>query len=159
MESTESRLVSTAILAGVTAAVLEFLPALIVQGALGASPVELLQSVASNVEGQRAYTDGAVSCVLGGALLLMVSVAAAGLFVLASRRWRVLIDHYLLAGIAYGLLCYLVTKFAVFPLVTVARAPATAWSMVMNSMVMHLVSFGLPIAVVTRLATLRVRWS
>jgi hypothetical protein len=159
MASTESRLVSTAILAGVTAAVLEFLPALIVQGALGASPAELFQSIASSIEGPDAYDGGLVSCLLGGALLLLVSVGAASLFVLASRRWPALIEHYLLAGIAYGLLCYMVTRFAVFPLFTIARAPVTAWSMVMNSMVMYLVSFGLPIAVVTRLSTLRVRWS
>lgn len=159
MASANSRLVSTTILAGLTAAILEFLPALIVQGARGASPLQLFQSIASEVEGQDAYAGGLLSGLLGALLFLAVSFAAAGIFVLASRRWPILIDRYISAGLAYGLLCYAIVNFVMIPHAAMALAPATAWSFVSRSIVMQLVSFGLPIAVTTRLATLRVSWS
>lgn len=159
MAPKHSRLVSTTILAGLTAAVLEFLPALIVQGARGASPLQLLQSIASGVQGQDAYDGGVASGLLGATLLLMISLVAAGVFVLASRRWPILIDRYISAGLLYGLLCYTVTNFVMVPHAAVALAPATAWSLVSNSIAVQLVSVGLPIAVMTRLATLRARWS
>ncbi|HEV2674071.1 MAG TPA: hypothetical protein VGV37_05975 [Aliidongia sp.] len=159
MKSKESRIVSTTILAGLTAALLEFLPALIVQGARGASPLQLLQSIASSVEGRDAYAGGLASATLGGAMLLVISLVAAGVFVVASRRFPILIERYLSAGIAYGLLCYAVTNFVVIPFSTLTFSQTTVWSMIMGSMVIHLFSFGLPIAIVTRLSTLRMRWS
>lgn len=159
MTPTHSRLVSTTILAGLTAAILEFLPALILQGARGASPLELLQSIAGGIVGKAAYAGGIASGVLGGALLLLISLTAAGLFVLASRRWPVLIDRYISAGLGYGLLCYAVMNFVLMPQAAVTVAPATAWSLISKSVVVQLSAFGLPIAVMTRLATLRARWS
>jgi hypothetical protein len=137
---------SSILLIGTIAAVTEMAVVLPIQGALGASPRLVLQSIASGVQGRQAYSGGAASVVLGIAFHLLISIVAAALFVLASNRWTELRAHPVLGGTAYGLVVFAVMRFVVVPLSAVAYKQSNDWHLVATSIAVHVLAFGLPIA-------------
>jgi hypothetical protein len=149
----------TILIAGLTAALLEMLPALIVPGTLGVPPLLLFQSISSGLLGPAAYSGGMASALLGAAIHLFISLVAAGIFVFASRLWPVLTVRYVFAGLLYGALVYAVMNYVVVPLSAIAFKPTAALPLVATSFAVHLVFFGLPISLVTRLAAARRRFS
>jgi hypothetical protein len=143
----------TAILGGgVLAAALEILPALIVHGYLGVSPVRVFQAIASGLSGNAAYRGGISSALLGGAIHLGISIAFAAAFVLVSRRFTLLARRWVLSGIAYGAVAYAVMNWIVVPLSAAAFKPQDSWVLLTMSIATHLFFFGLPIAWCARVA-------
>jgi len=55
-----------------------------------------------------------------------------------------------LAGIAYGTVVFLVMRYVVVPLSAVAYSQSTDWSMFGISLAVHIVGFGIPIALMDR---------
>jgi hypothetical protein len=143
---------ATILIAGLVAAAVEMVPVLPIQNALGASPVLVFQSIASGWQGRAAFAGGMTSVCFGVAIHVFVSLVAAALFVLASRRLGILIRHYILAGIAFGFACWAVMTYLVIPLSAIGSQPAPALRLVAASIAVHLFFFGLPIAAVTRFA-------
>ena len=149
----------TSLVAGLAAAIVELLVVLPVQGAMGAPPLLVFQSIASGWLGEAAYAGGLASALFGAALHLFISLVAAGIFVYASRVWPILVVRYLSAGLVYGALVYAVMNYVVVPLSAATFRPAAALPLIATSFAVHVFFFGLPIALVTRFAASRRRRS
>jgi uncharacterized membrane protein YagU involved in acid resistance len=142
--------VRAALVIGTIAAVTEMLPVFPIQAALGVSPRLVLQSIASGLLGRPAYFGGAATILLGIALHLLISIVAALLYVIASNRWAGLRQHPWLAGVAYGTVVFAVMRYIVVPLSAVAYTQSTDWGMFATSLAVHIVGFGLPVALLDR---------
>ena len=142
--------VVAALVIGTVAAVTEMVPVFPIQGAMGVSPRLVLQSIASGLLGRGAYSGGAATVLLGIALHLVISIVAALLYVIASDRWAALRRHPWFAGIAYGTVVFAVMRYVVVPLSAVAYKQSSDWSMFAISLAVHIIGFGLPIALLDR---------
>jgi hypothetical protein len=138
--------------AGLAVAVIEMIPVLPIQAALGNSPLVVFQSIASGLLGRSAYTGGNATGLLGIALHIFIAVVAVAIFAAAAARWPVLLRRCVWAGLAFGLGAYLVMSYVVLPLSAVAYKPATEWPMVATSVAIHMLFFGLPAALLLRRA-------
>lgn len=144
------RLILISLVIGAIAAVTEMVPVFPIQGALGVSPRLVLQSIASGLLGRAAYSGGAATVVLGIALHLLISVLFALAYLIASERWVGLRRRPVLAGIGYGTIVFLVMRYIVVPLSAVAYTQSTDWGMFATSLAVHIVGFGIPIALLDR---------
>jgi uncharacterized membrane protein YagU involved in acid resistance len=145
-----SRVIFAALVIGTIAAVTEMVPVFPIQAALGVSPRLVLQSIASGVLGKEAYSGGAATVLLGIAFHLLISIVAALFYVMASERWARLRQRPLLAGTAYGTVVFLVMRYIVVPLSAVAYRQSTEWRMFAISLAVHILGFGIPIALLDR---------
>jgi len=150
MASRSSRIVYAALVIGTIAAVTEMVPVFPIQAALGVSPRLVLQSIASGVLGRAAYSGGAATVLLGIAFHLLISVVATLLYVMAAERWAWLRQHAWLAGISYGTVVFAVMRWIVVPLSAVAYKQSTDWGMFATSLTVHVLGFGLPVALLDR---------
>ena len=139
-----------ALVVGTIAAVTEMVPVFPIQGALGVSPRLVLQSIASGLLGRAAYSGGAATIFLGVALHLLISFLFALAYVGVSDRWPALRQHPWFAGIAYGTFAFAVMRYIVVPLSAVAYKQSTDWAMFATSLAVHIVGFGIPIALLDR---------
>ena len=114
-----------------------------------ATPLEVSQWDASNVLGRAAFQGGWATAGLGFLLHLAVSLSWATLYVFAATRLRTLVDRPILWGAVYGILVMLVMRFAVVPLGHAALG-ATSPAALINVSIAHVLSFGIPVALVTR---------
>lgn len=144
-------IVRTALIAGACAAVIEMIPILTIQSALGVSPLRVFQSIASGLLGRDAYAGGAATAWLGAALHLFISLVAAAVYVMVAVRWSSFARRPLLAGSAFGVACYAVMSYLVLPLSAVAFPRASDLRMIAMSLGIHVAAFGWPIALVARL--------
>ena len=108
------------------------------------------RSVARGVLGtQPSSLDPNFVAALGVALHFIISLGAATVFVLASRKFPVLVRYAVPAGLGYGAVVYFVMTWVVVPAsaITVANyPPAVDW----GALVGHLFVVGLPIALAAR---------
>ena len=111
----------------------------------GISPIVILRAIASGVLGKESYSGGAYSAALGLVLQWAMSLLIAAIFVVPATRYRVLIRHWITAGIAYGVVVFFVMNYVVVPL---SRTPPghgfTVYTFTTNMLAMLL--FGLIIA-------------
>ncbi|GAB3787558.1 hypothetical protein GCM10028797_20480 [Dyella agri] len=135
------------LVAGTVAATTEMLVVLPMQVALGATPAQVFQSITSGLTGKAAYFGGLPSALGGAALHLLISLAAAAAYVLAAQRLPLLLRRYVVCGLLYGLVAYVVMNGVVLPLSAIAFKPVTNLPMVALDMVIHMLTFGLPIAI------------
>ena len=150
MATRRGSVVLAALVIGTIAAVTEMVPVFPIQGALGVSPRLVLQSIASGLLGRKAYSGGAATVLLGIALHLLIAFLFALAYVVVSDRWAALRRHPWLAGIAYGTIVFAVMRYIVVPLSAVAYTQSTDWGMFATSLVVHVVGFGLPVALLDR---------
>ena len=119
---------------------------LIAGGAIyGGTLTHGLQLIASGVLGAPAFSGGAATAVLGACLHYTISIVAAGLYCEIARRESRLRQHWLVGGIVFGVIAYLVMNLIVVPLSNAANPDFSA-AMVAKELVAHTVMFGLPIA-------------
>ena len=114
-------------------------------GLRGASPVRILQSVASGLLGRDAFAGGAATAILGTLLHFFIATTAAAVYYAASRRLPLLTRRPVASGAAYGVAVYLFMQHVVLPLSAVTKRPfdpAVAAPMVL----IHIACVGLPIA-------------
>ena len=158
---TLSALAGATLAAGLAGAVVEMLVVLPVQGALGASPARVFQGIAAGAMGRAAFTGGAGAVVLGVFFHTLISVVAAGVYVLAADRWDALRRRPWLGGLVLGTLCYVVMNFVVVPMSRIGPRPLPAPPLLLVSFAIHLLLFGVPIAwVATRVLDRSTRsWS
>ncbi|HEX4955882.1 MAG TPA: hypothetical protein VF017_21040 [Thermoanaerobaculia bacterium] len=140
--------VSAAILAGgLIAGAMDITAAFVSSGLRGIPPVRVLQSVASGLLGRESYQGGAATAILGILLHFGIAFAWATLFVLLSRRFKVLIEKPWLTGPLYGVVVYLVMYRIVLPLSAFPHAGSGAW---LKNVLIHVFCVGLPIALAAR---------
>lgn len=138
----------TAVLAGgLTAAMLDIIYAFIAFGLRGASPMQILQSVASGLLGKASYTGGVAAAALGGVLHVAIALVMAAVYGIASRFLPALNRRPWLWGPAYGFGCYIVMNFVVLPLRFGPR-PAPDLDVLLGGVAIHMFGVGLPIALV-----------
>jgi hypothetical protein len=136
------------ITAGLLVGILDILAAFIVlYWFTRASPVRVLQGIASGLLGPAAFTGGAGTAVLGMFLHLAIAFAVAAIYYGASRRWRFLVQHPILSGILYGVGVHWVMNGIVLPLSRLPMGPRTPpFGFTPATVVVHMLCVGLPIA-------------
>jgi hypothetical protein len=100
----------------------------------GVSPAFVARFVAGGVLGKEALAGGIPAAMLGLALQLAMSLIIAAVYVIAARRVSWLRRRWVAAGLAYGVVVFLVMNYVVVPLSAWARWPrftlaSFAWSM------------------------------
>jgi len=137
---------------GVLAGALDITFAFAYYGYLGVSPARILRSVASGLVGESARTGGALLAALGLSLHLFISVAAAAVFYLASRKVSWLVRHAYVSGVAFGICVYFFMGYVVVPLSAFPYRQASAGAAAVSVPVLlaHMFLFGLPIALSVR---------
>lgn len=93
---------------------------------------------------------GATGSMLGLVVHYMLMALMVGVFVLAARSAPALLDRPLLAGLAYGLITYVVMNLIVVPLRFPAAWPPKALS-IGTQLFAHIVLVGWPLAYISRL--------
>ncbi len=111
----------------------------------GATPVRILQFIASGVLGRGAFQMGLQSAALGAFCHFFISLCAAGVYYLASLRLPVLTRRVLLAGATFGVLVFLCMRFVIVPLSAVQSGPLKLRS-VIGELCSHVFLFGIPIS-------------
>ncbi|CAN7270805.1 hypothetical protein [Brevundimonas sp. LjRoot202] len=111
------RLTSTiraAVLAGLAGGAVDILAAFVIYRS--ATPVQILQTIASGLQGPAAYEGGLTSAALGLACHFLIAILFAGLFVAAARPAPVLLRRPALSGLGFGVVVYGVMNAIVVPL-------------------------------------------
>jgi len=132
-------------IAGALAGTLDIVAAFLVYGPLGASPVRILQSIASGLLGRGAFQAGASAAALGLVLQFFIATTAAWVYYLASRRLPALVRFPIAGGSAYGIAVYVVMNFVVVPLSAVPKGPFN-WTLAPLIVLVHIGCVGVPIA-------------
>jgi hypothetical protein len=134
---------------GLAAGVLDISAAFAIYVPRGASPVRILQSIASGALGPAAFEGGASTALLGGLLHFFIATVAAAVYYGLSRKVSVLVRRPLLSGALYGIVVYVVMNHVVVPLSAVRRGPFVP-SMALLLVVVHILCVGIPIALAVR---------
>src|ERR1700723_1258994 len=98
----ESGAAMAILVGGLVCGAMDITAALVVYGSFGLKPVPLLQGIAAGLVGPRAHQGGWITAALGLACHFMIAFWAASAFVVVSRGWGFLIEHYIISGILYG---------------------------------------------------------
>ena len=139
--------------AGLLAGTLDIAAAFVVYGLRGATPLRILQSIASGLLGATAYKGGLRTAALGALLHFFIACGAAAVFYAASRKLEVLVRRPVISGLLYGVVVYVVMNHVVVPLSAIGRRPFVP-SLAAVIVLVHMLCVGLPIAlVVHRYAT------
>jgi hypothetical protein len=117
------------------------------------APAQVLHTIAGGLLGlPAARAGGAATALLGLGLHYFIALCMAAAFFIASRHFRLLTRQPIVAGIAYGVLLYLIMNFIVLPL---SALPPHAWKPTLpalGDLCSHMFFVGLPIALATRRA-------
>lgn len=116
----------------------------------GTRPVVILQSVASGVFGQSAFTGGLKMAAMGLLFHFLIATIAAAVYYLASRKLRFLITQAVVCGILFGICVYLFMNWVVLPLSNIPFKMAYPWPALIGGLLIHMFGIGLPIALVVR---------
>ena len=116
----------------------------------GTRPAVILQSVASGVFGQSAFTGGLKMAAMGLLFHFLIATIAAAVYYLASRKLRILITQAVVCGILFGVCVYLVMNLAVLPLSNISFKMAYPSPALIGGLLIHMFGIGLPIALVVR---------
>jgi uncharacterized membrane protein YagU involved in acid resistance len=87
-----------------------------------AKPTRILQVIASGLLGKSAFADDS-TVALGLVLQWAMSIIIASIFVFAVRWWPLLKRHWVKAGLAYGVVIFLVMNYVVLPLSAIGHSP------------------------------------
>jgi hypothetical protein len=136
------------LIATLIAGTLDILSAFVFAGMAGMSPHGVLTYVASGPFGDSVRSGGAAWAVTGLAVHYGIMACMAAVYLMVAPRIPSLIRHPVPAGLAYGLLLWLIMYWLVKPLRWPdAPLPHTAWG-IGNALFSHCILVGLPIALV-----------
>lgn len=137
---------------GLTAGVLDLIDAFVFFGVRsGAQPVTILHSIAAGFVGREAARGGGMSTALLGVFAhFLVAFCIVTVFVLASRALPVLRKQWVLYGIAFGFVAYLVMTWFIVPLSNAGNGTITfalpVMPVLINGILIHAFGVGLPAA-------------
>jgi hypothetical protein len=136
------------LIATLVAGTLDLLSAFVFAGMAGISPGGVLTYVASGPFGDGVRSGGALWAAAGLAVHFAIMACMAAAWFLAALRIPALVRHPVPAGLAYGVLLWLIMYCAVKPLRWPdAPLPHTAWG-IGNALFSHCLLVGLPIALI-----------
>lgn len=138
---------------GLTVALLDIADAFIFYAFYGATPVQILQSIAVGVLGRdAAYQGGAATAILGACLHCFISLSIVTVFYVGATRLPVLTRRPWLSGTIYGLLVYLTMYLVVLPLSRVGMPHFKHLGPVLDEILIHVFGVGIPAALFVRAA-------
>jgi hypothetical protein len=136
------------LIATLLAGTLDILSAFVFAGMAGMSPGGVLAYVASGPFGDGVRSGGPLWAAAGLAVHFAIMACMATVYFLAAQRVPALVRHPVPAGLAYGVLLWLIMYWAVKPLRWPdSPLPHTAWG-IGNALFSHCLLVGLPIALV-----------
>jgi hypothetical protein len=130
---------------GLIAGALDLAFAFAFYGPQGATPLRILQFIASGVLGRGSFQMGLASATLGAFCHFFISVCAATIYYLASLRFPFLTRRVAIAGAIFGVLMFLAMRFIVVPLSAIKPSPMKAGN-VIGELCSHVFLFGMVIA-------------
>jgi hypothetical protein len=136
------------VVTGLIVGTLDILSAFIIVLSRGSSVTRLLQFIASGLLGPQAFQGGAATAVLGLALHFFIAFTLVAFFYAARRRFGLVRDHTISAGIIYGLIVYAVMNLVVLPLS--AAKPRHSVSGDLIQIAIHMFVIGLPTSLLLR---------
>lgn len=114
------------------------------------SAERVFQSVAAGLLGRDAAVAGGLeTAMIGAGAHFFISIIAAGIYVLATTPFPVLLRQFVLGGFTFGVCVWAVMNFVVVPN-SMAKAAPIAWPATAIMIGGHMLFFGLPIAWVSR---------
>ena len=125
-------------------------------GPAGATPIRILQGIASGVLGQGSFQMGLASAALGAFFHFFISVCAAFVFFLVSTKFSFLTRRWLISALIFGVLMFLTMRLVVVPLSAV-KAGHMKIASIIGELCSHMFLFGVPIAYAASRAALRRR--
>ncbi|HST10520.1 MAG TPA: hypothetical protein VLL05_09080 [Terriglobales bacterium] len=131
--------------AGLIAGTLDITAAFVVYGFFGATPLRILQGIASGLLGPRSYDGGMGTALLGLICHFTIAFGAATVYFFLSRRIPFLVSQYLAAGVVYGIAVYFFMGRVVIPLSHARRNPFSLKMMIIG-IIIHIFCVGLPIS-------------
>jgi uncharacterized membrane protein YagU involved in acid resistance len=142
----KSARLSAVLLGGSIAAVLDIAFAISFAAYNGATPVRLLQTVASGLLGTAAFAGGVPVAALGLALHFGMSILWAGAFLALARFVPALTLRPVISGIVFGAFVFVSMRFVVLPL-SAFPYPVTFKPLATTlDLMSHTLLFGVPIA-------------
>jgi len=136
---------------GLVVGILDGLDALIFFGIRsGARPIRIFQSIASGLLGKASFSGGVPTALLGVLCHFTVATSIVTVYVLASRKLKLLTQHAVSCGMAYGIVAYLGMNYVVIPLSAVPPGGPKPLAVVVNGLLIHMFGVGLPAALVAR---------
>ena len=140
-----SRILPTILVTGIVVGILDAIDAIVAFKVFaGFDPVPIYQFVASGLLGKEAFSGGLGSAGLGLAIHFLIAFAAAGVYTVAARRWKLLIQKWPVCSLTYGVLVYLVMNYAIIPLSRIEPSPFSL-PLFLNGVFGHALLVGLPI--------------
>ncbi len=149
------RAVLAVLLGGVIAGALDIVYAFIFYGLRGVSPLRILQSIASGVLGSASYQGGLSTAALGLFLHFFITVTAAAIFYIVSRKLGWLVHHAVISGLLFGLAIYAFMNLLVVPLSAFPHKQSFAPLELVTGLLVHMFLVGLPIVLCVRAASAR----
>jgi hypothetical protein len=135
-------------LATIVAGTLDIFSAFVFAGLAGMTPLQVLRFVASGPFGD-APTATPGWAIVGLAVHFAIMTCMAAAYILIAPRIPALMRHPILAGIAYGILLWIIMYWIVRPLrFPDMPLPSTAYG-IANALFSHCILVGIPIALIT----------
>ena len=131
---------------GSIAGALDILFAISFAASNGVPASRVLQSVASGLLGDAAFSGGTSVAVLGLACHFGLAYLWAALFFAAATRFPILVRRPLLAGMAFGIVVFLCMRLVVLPLSAFPRPVTFKPLATVLDLSSHMFLFGFPIA-------------
>jgi uncharacterized membrane protein YagU involved in acid resistance len=147
---------SAVLLGGSIAGALDIIFAISFAAYNGATPVRLLQTVASGLLGTAAFTGGVPVAALGLLLHFGMSILWAAAFLLLVKMVPALALHPVTSGIAFGACVFFVMRLIVLPLSAFPYPVSFKPLATVLDLLSHMVLFGVPIAWAIQKAVLNV---
>jgi hypothetical protein len=144
---TQSHAAKAIVSAGLACGILDFTAACVTWWLRAhVTPARIGQSIASGLLGPKSFQGGHGTALLGFAIHFLIAFSAATVFYLASRKLRFMTEHFLAAGVLYGIAVYTFMYCVVMPQSLVRRGPFS-WNLTLLAIVTHIFCVGLPIAI------------
>jgi hypothetical protein len=112
------------------------------------------RGIASGLLGARAFQGGIATWILGLLLHFFITLCAAAVYWLASRKLEFLRNHFFVCGVFYGIAVFLVMNLVVLPLSAIPHpiGPFTLTGLY-KGLLAHMFLVGLPISMSLRYLT------
>ena len=141
-----SRPLRTIVVAWLVAGILDITSAVGIAQIKGTGSIRMLQGIASGLLGKRSFEGGLLTAGLGLSIHFFIAFTAATLFYLASRKFKFLIEHAIVAGLVYGIVVYLFMYWVVIRLVFPNAHPSLSRDV--TAVLVHMFLIGLPISLI-----------
>lgn len=131
---------------GLIAGALDVTYAIVFSAIRGATPMRLLQSVATGLLGKDAYDGGAPTAALGFILHFIMMLLIAMLFFAATRKLDFARRKPVVTGMLAGVVIYLVMNFVVLPLSQYPHPFRVDAFVITLNVLVHMFLIGVPIS-------------